>query len=203
MDQKPKSKYEDEFFGKNIVKKSSCSLWAIITLLLILLLIGISFIYFERSKFLKSSANINISTSDITSKIQKSNIEQSNPQKTIITLSESDLSNLIISKNVDFPLKNPKVKITGEKIIVSGKTGAGIISLNTEVGVLPKLNNQKLILEIIDIKTAGVSSPQKVKDLINNQLSGYLDKVTSNFGDYKIESIEIEEGYIILAVKNE
>lgn len=178
-------------------RKKPHSILSVIIVLIIIFLVLLSGVIFLRYK---SGVNLNdLSTKKISLDDNlKKQMDNQRGEKTIqIRLTEDDINKLLGTDAPDFPLKNPTVKITPEKIILSGKTGSSPLSLKVAVGIVPRVDNGKVTFDIKEIKTAGVSAPKVVIDSVNSKLKNYL-KQYSPGDDIKVTDLKLYDGYLII-----
>jgi hypothetical protein len=112
-----------------------------------------------------------------------------------IRITESELSTILNTDSKDFPLKNPLVKITPDNIIITGKTGNSPLAFKVSVGIVPRVENGKIVLDIKDVKTGGVSAPKVVTDAVNKNLSNYLSNININ-NDITVTDVKLYQGYL-------
>lgn len=176
--------------------KKGCSVWLIaliLVLIFVLLLGGIFYLKYKSNINLKNLSFQKVSLDDSF----KKQLDDQKGEKTVqIRLTDADLNKLLNLESSDFPLKNPSVKITPEKIILSGKTSNSPLSLGVAVGIVPKVNNGKIDFDIQEIKTGGVTAPKVVTDSVNSKLSSYL-KQFSLKEDVKVTDVKLYDGYLI------
>ncbi|MCL5410427.1 MAG: hypothetical protein M1324_01080 [Patescibacteria group bacterium] len=181
----------------NTESKASCSLLGIIAILVIVFILLLGGVIYLKTK---------IKVPDITKKntsenLNKSVSEQLNSQSgekiVNIRVTESDLSSAINTNSADFPLKKASVKITPDKIILSGKTSDGPFSFKLDVGIVPKVKDEKVVFDIEEIKTSGVSAPKIVTDEVNKKLSNYLSQQNLN-NEIKVTDVKLYQSYLIV-----
>lgn len=183
------------FDEEPILQKSSCSLWTVFVILIIILLIFLGLIFFIKTKNLKPQINLS-SLKNTSLSVDQSEITTKNTGDAInIRVTEIELDNVVKSTK-DFPLKKPSVKIISTKIIISGKTSDSIFGLTTEVGIVPRINDGSISFDITDIKTAGVVAPKKISDQINQNLSQYLSNLLPMTSSILVTDIKLSEGYL-------
>lgn len=167
----------------------------VVLLLVFALLLGGTF--YIKSK-MKLPKNFKTTTSlNLDQNISKQLDNQSGESVVSIRIEEKDLSDALNVNAKDFPLKNPSVKITPDKVILSGKTSNGPLAFKVEVGIVPKVENGKVVFDIKEVKTAGVSAPKMVTDEVNKNLSGYLDNIKLS-EEIIVTNIELFQGYLIV-----
>lgn len=184
---------EDE--KESPVPKSSCALWSIFLILFIILLAIIgSLFYLKTKKFATSTQIINLNINSAKTSLQSG-------EEVTLKLTEADIQNAINANDDNFPLKKASVKVNPDKIILSGKTSGGFLGLNVEVGIVPKVESGKVEFDITEIKSAGVTAPKSVSDLINKNLGQYLDGLSSSIGNVEVSKVELNAGYIMVTGK--
>lgn len=180
------------------LQKSSCSLWLVIVTLLFIFLIFLGGVLYLKTKDIFTLSNKvttqNSNNDVLNSKFSETTLKQ--PGEPIaITLTDDDLNSALISVS-DFPLKKPKIHISSDKILVSGKTSDNIFSLSVDVSIVPKATEGKIKFSITEIKAGGVSAPKKISDELNNSLSSYLDKLMPGASSINITEVKLNNGYL-------
>lgn len=174
-------------------RKSFLIVIVILLLVFVLLLCGVFYI---KNK-VKLPANFKkISSLNLDQNISKQLDDQKGESIVSIRITEDELSNVLNVNSEGFPLKKPSVKITSDKIILSGKTSNSPLSFKLDIGIVPRVENGKVVFDIEDIKTAGVSAPKVVTDEVNKSLSSYLNQVNLN-KDIKVTDVKLYQGYLI------
>lgn len=175
----------------NPIPKSSCALWFIFLLLFVILLALIGLLFYLKTKdlsFSKSKTNTNTNTS-----IQ---LDSSQGEDVTLKITEAQLQSAIKADDANFPIKKVTVKITTDKINISGKTSNNFWGLNVEVSLVPKVENGKVKFDITEIKSAGMKAPNSISDVVNNNLGQYLDGLSSSIGDVEVSAVELSSGYL-------
>ncbi len=173
------------------------SIGPVITVLIVIFLLLLSGIVFLRYGSNIHLNNFSFKKASINDNLKNQLDNQKGEKEVQIRLSEDDVNKLLNTDAPDFPLKSPSVKITPEKIILSGKTGNSPLSFKVEVGIIPQALNGKVNFDIKEIKTAGVSAPKVVTDKVNRELSSYL-KQYSPSEDIKISEVKLYNSYLVI-----
>jgi hypothetical protein len=184
----------------SISPKSSCSLWLILISLALLLLIAIGFLVFFNLRKLATPETNSPPVLNISDQISE-RLNSESGEEVTIKLTEQELDDLISAGDSNFPLKNASVKINPDKIVVSGKTGSSFLSLSVDVGIVPKVDAEKVKFEITEIKSLGVAAPKSVTETINSKLSSYLNNLSSSFNNVEVKEIKLYSGYMTIAGK--
>jgi len=174
-------------------KKAFLIVIGILLLIFVLLLCGVFYI---KNKVKLTDNFKEISSSSLEENISKQLDDQKGESTISISITEEDLFSVLNANSEGFPLKNPSVKITSDKIILSGKTSDSPLSFKHDIGMVPHVENNKVVFDIKEIKTAGVSAPKVVTDKVNKSLSDYLNQVNLN-DDIKITDVKLYQGYLI------
>ncbi|MFA4995673.1 MAG: hypothetical protein WC536_00845 [Patescibacteria group bacterium] len=174
-------------------KKAFLIVIGILLLIFVLLLCGVFYI---KNKVKLTDNFKEISSSSLEENISKQLDDQKGESTISISITEEDLFSVLNANSEGFPLKNPSVKITSDKIILSGKTSDSPLSFKLDIGMVPHVENNKVVFDIKEIKTAGVSAPKVVTDKVNKSLSDYLNQVNLN-DDIKITDVKLYQGYLI------
>ncbi len=175
--------------------KSSCSLWSVLILLVLILVlfIGVMFYFGIKKSFSISWQKVNQNTN--------SNIgldEIKNGEIIQVNISEKQLGEAIGIRQNNFPLKNAEIKINPNQVVISGKTG-GFFSAGVSVGLRPKIVDQKVKFDIVEVKSAGVSAPKLITDEVNKNLGGYLDSLSASLNNNLfVSEIKLFDGYLTL-----
>lgn len=178
-------------------RKKPHSILSVIIVLIIIFLILLAGVVFLRYKSGINLNGLSIKKISLDDNLKKQLDDQKGEKIVQFRLTEDDINKLLGTDAPDFPLKNPTVKITPEKIILSGKTGSSPLSLKVAVGIVPRVDNGKVTFDIKEIKTAGVSAPKVVTDSINSKLKNYL-KQYSPGDDIKVLDLKLYDGYLVI-----
>lgn len=175
---------------------SSLSVRTVIIVLSLVLVIGLAGIvmlkYAHFSEIRLSSSKKTTLIDDFNRKIENANLNNQSP----VIISEAE-ANTIISENKEFPLRNPKLKVFSDKIVVTGKTGSKFLPISTEIEVVPRAESGKIKYDITAIRTGGIEAPKTVKDFINAELGNNLDALFSGFSyGFRIDQVTLREGFI-------
>lgn len=170
--------------------RSSCSIFALVITLVIILLIlvtGLFYLKFKDYKFVvqENQKNQNL---DLRSKIEKQIEDQSGEESLTITVTDDDINSLL-KGYANFPLKDPSAKINESGITISGKYGL----INVDVLVLPKVENGKINYEIKEIKAAGVTAPKKISDAVSSELSNFISSKMPNTKKIYVEKVVLKD----------
>ncbi len=184
-------RYDEEAEGKT----RHPLLWVIVTLLIIFVLMLFGVFYLKSKIKMPSFPSRNNSLS-LQENISKQLEGQTGESIVSIRISENELSSILNANSEEFTLKKPSVKITPEKIILSGKTSNSPLSFKVDVGIIPKVADGKVLFEIKEIKTGGVSAPKVVTDEVNKNLSSYLSQFNIN-DDVKVTEVKLYPDYLI------
>jgi uncharacterized protein YpmS len=179
--------------------KSSCSLFSIFALLVILFIIlcgGIFYLKYKNFKIAISDSQ-NSDSVMVTNQLQNQISSVKSGEVATIKVTESDL-NQIIKESSNFPLKNPSAKIQSDQVVVSGKTSAGFFGIPLDIGVVPEVKSGKLVFNITSIKTAGVPAPKQVSDSINSSLQQYLNGSLPLANNIDVKTINLTTGLITI-----
>lgn len=180
---------EDE--ANDIIPKSSCALWSIfLFLILFLALIIGSLFYLKTKKFSFNTKKTNQNVNSIV--VPKTSIGE----EVTLKLTEDQIQNAINADDANFPLKKAKVKVNTDKIVLSGKTSNNFWGVSVEVGLVPKVESGKVVFDITEIKSAGVTAPKSISDLINNNLGQYLDGLSSSIGNIEVSAVTLNSGFM-------
>ena len=174
----------------NPIPKSSCALWSIFLLLFIILFtIVVSLFVLKTKKFSFDTPKVNLNINST----QKVSLPG---EETTLKLTEAEIQSAINANDANFPLKKAKVKVNADKIILSGKTSNAFWGLLVEVGIVPKVESGKVKFSITEIKSAGVTAPKSVSEMVNKNISQYLDGLSSSFGEIEVSAVELSSGYL-------
>ena len=179
---------EDE--SESPIPKSSCALWSIFLLLIIIFLAIVGSLYYLKTK----KFSLNRPVSDIVTNPIETNVAPGDEAS--IKITEADLQSGINTDDANFPLKKTSVKINPDKIILSGKTSNSFFSVSVDVSLVPKVDSGKVGFDITEIKSAGIAAPKSVSDLVNKNLGQYLDGLSSSLGNVEVSKIELNSGYM-------
>lgn len=171
------------------VPKSSCALWSIFLLLFIIFcaIIG-SLFYLKTKKFNFTAPKINSNANSIQQVFVSG-------EEVTLKLTEEQIQSAINASDNNFPLKKSKVKINSDKIILSGKTSNNFWGVSVEVFLVPRVDSGKVKFDITEIKSAGLTAPKSISDMINQNLGKYLDGLSSSIGDIEVSKVELNSGY--------
>jgi len=175
------------------IPKSSCALWSILLLLIIILLAVIGSLFYLKTKKFSSSApkvNLNINSSQLISLPGEA---------ATVKLTEAQIQSAINTNDASFPLKKATVKVNTDKIILSGKTSNSFWGVSVEVSLVPRVDLGKVVFDITEIKSAGVTAPKSVSDMVNKSLGQYLDGLSSSVGNIEVTSVKLDQGYMTIA----
>jgi len=138
----------------------------------------------------------NTTSTETNDVLNKFNVEK-NGSQTKIVLSEDDL-NVLAKENLGNLLSSPKTKIYSDKIELSG-TLNNFFDRKASISLKPKIDNNKLSVEIIDIKISFFGTPE----FIRNQVSRSIDKILEQKVNTKnnIENILLENGQMTVILK--
>lgn len=179
-----------EGIENNPIPKSSCALWSIFLFLFIILFIIVgSLFYLKTKKFTASAPKVNLN-------INSSQAAALPGDKVTITLTEAQIQSAINADDANFPLKKATIKVNTDKIILSGKTSNSFLGVSVEVGLVPKVDSRKVKFDITEIKSAGVTAPKTVSDLVNKNLGQYLDGLSASVGNIEVSSIQLNSGFM-------
>jgi hypothetical protein len=172
----------------------SCVLVPIFCFCLFLGILALVIINVKNINFKNTKANTtSTETNDV---LNKFNVEK-NGSQTKIVLSEDDL-NVLAKENLGNLLSSPKSKIYSDKIELSG-TLNNFFDRKASISLKPKINNNKLSVEIIDIKISFFGTPE----FIRNQVSRSINKIIEQKVNTKnnIENILLENGQMTVILK--
>lgn len=178
-----------------VIPKSSCALWSIFLILFIILLAIIgSLFYLKTKKFSVSTPKVNVNIN--------SELSASTSGETIsIKLTEAQIQSAINTNDANFPLKKATVKVNPDKIVLSGKTSNKFWGVLVEVGLVPRVESGKVVFDITEIKSAGVTAPKSISDLVNKNLGQYLDGLSSSLGNIEVSKVGLNSGFIMVTGK--
>lgn len=180
---------------KSEEKTSRPLLWVVVALLIIFILM-LAGAFYLKSKIKMPSFPSRSSSLSLDENISKQLEDQIGESIVSIRISEDELSSILNANSEEFPLKKASVKITPEKIILSGKTSNSSLSFKVDVGIVPKVSEGKVVFEIKEIKTGGVSAPKVVTDEVNKNLSSYLSQFNLN-DDVQVTEVKLYQDYLI------
>lgn len=184
---------EDE--ADNPVPKSSCALWSIFLILFIILLAIIgSLLYLKTKKFSYNAPKVNLN-------INSSEQLALPGEEVTVKLTEAQIQSAINTNDANFPLKKATVKVNSDKIVLSGKTSDSFWGVSVEVGLVPKVENGKVKFDITEIKSAGMTAPKSISDMVNTNLSQYLDGLSSSVGNVEVSKVELNPGFVTVTGK--
>jgi uncharacterized protein YpmS len=115
-----------------------------------------------------------------------------------LQISDSQLEEILKLDSADFPIKKSSIKITPEKIILSGRNGSSLFSLKVDVGLLPKVKGDKIALEIISIESLGVVAPKQITDAIRPALEKAFADIYSVPANINIKEIKLNTGTFVI-----
>lgn len=171
--------------------KSSCSILALaITLIVILLVLlsGLFYLKFHNVEIINSEKSKDL---PLSAKIENQIADQKNDDSITLTINEMDLNSLLNNYS-NFPLKNPTLTIDEKGILMKGKYSV----LNVEVLIVPKIENNKIKYDIVEIKAAGVAAPKKISDTLNSELSTFISSQLPSSKKIKFEEMTLQKGII-------
>lgn len=169
---------------------SSISFSVILFLLFIILAVGILYVVYARGVFVIDSSPLNLSS--LWSKTNKANPPAS--EGNFIRVSEDDLKKALKISDPSFPIKKADLTISNSGILLIGKTSESILSLKIEVKILPRVENEKLVLSIEEIRSAGVIAPKSVIDLFTPQINTVLEN--TKLVDGKVKDVRLFPKYM-------
>jgi len=115
-----------------------------------------------------------------------------------LQISDSQLEEILKLDSPDFPIKKSSIKITPEKIILSGRNGSSFLSLKVDVGLLPKVKGDKIALEIVSIESLGVVAPKQITDAIRPALERALANIYNIPANINIKEIKLNPGAMVI-----
>ena len=185
---------EDE--ANDTIPKSSCALWSIFLFLILFLALIIGSLFCLKTK------NFSFKTSKTNQNVN-SIVVPPTPigEEVTLRLTEDQIQKAINADDVNFPIKKSTVKVNTDKIILSGKTSNSFWGINVEVGIVPKVEEGKVVFNITEIKSAGVIAPKSISDLINNNLGQYLDGLSSSVGNIEVSAVTLNTGFMTVMGK--
>lgn len=184
---------EDE----EVVQKSSCSLRVVLLILAVIFLI----LLFAILRMKNSARENNTKSADEISLIANTDQEKIDStalgEEIDIKITAEQLDSAIKSIT-DFPLKKTSVTIDSSKVLISGKTSNSIFGLSVDVSVLPKIVNEDINYEILEIKASGVTAPKAISDQINQNLANSMSGILPSDSRINITDIKLFDGYLEL-----
>lgn len=126
--------------------------------------------------------------------IQKSDKENHTEMNKEMKITEKELENTI-TKSTGL-VENLKINFENSKVTASGTVKP---SQNFETSIIPKVEDEKLKLELSNLKIGSTNPPQ----ILLNQIQGAINKtVDKNINSkHKIKSVIIKEEELILIIK--
>lgn len=177
--------------------KKSCSMWAIILVLVAIMLALLGGVFYFKYKIKDIDIKNPFSLESVDKSLQKQLSDQAGEKEVTLTIKEADLESAINADSAEFPLKNASVKITSDKIILSGRTSNSPFSFKLDVGIIPVVSNGSVMFTITEIKTAGVAAPKVITDKVNNELKSYLENSSSVLSkDIDVKSVKLNSGFL-------
>ncbi|MEK7096598.1 MAG: hypothetical protein AAB881_01460 [Patescibacteria group bacterium] len=169
---------------------SSISLSVILFLFFIILAVGILYVVYARGVFVIDGSPLNLSS--IWTKTSKNTPPAS--EGNVVRINEEDLGRDLKINDPSFPVKKANLTISNSGILLIGKTGESFLSLKIEIKILPKVENEKLILSIAEIKSAGVVAPKSIIDIFTPQINTILEN--TKITDGKVKDVRLFPKYM-------
>lgn len=165
----------------------------------VILIIGFVFIILEIGAFWlsgflpKKIDSLSLSKNvDIKEKVDLSKKDQ--PVQ--ITVTEEEINSQLKQSNL--PIYNPKVSILPDAIALEGRSSKNILSLRLKVKIVPKVENNKIVLDVVSFEGEGIEAPQSLIDKatpeINKEFQNFLN-LPSNFA---LSDIRLFKGYLVI-----
>jgi len=172
----------------------SCVLVPIFCFCLFLGILALIIINAKNIDFKNTKANT--TSTETNNALDKFNIEK-NGSQTKIVLNEDDLDALA-KENFGNLLSSPKSKIYPDKIELSG-TLNNFLDRKTLISLNPKVSNNKLSVEIIDIKISFIGTPKFLRNQISSSINKIIEQKINTKND--IENILLENGQMTVILK--
>ena len=118
-----------------------------------------------------------------------------------IRITDKELGETLKINTPDFPLKKAVIKVSPDKIILSGRSGKSILSLKVDVTLMPKIEYDKITLEIASIDSLGVVAPKQIVDLVKPALASKLSSVYEIPANLQITEVKQNDGNLLLIGK--
>lgn len=186
------------------IPKESISLTAVLVFLGFIFVLLAGMLFYLRYSSWSPFADIfqkkipqSIGFSDLYNK----NKNQSGGETAEIKITEDALAQSVGVTNPDFPLKKPILSIKPEGILISGKTSTSFLGVPIDVLFEPKVENDKLVFSIKEIKAGGVIAPPKISNSLTPKMNGIFKNAFTGSENLTIVSVRTLVRYLIIEVK--
>ncbi len=145
-------------------------------------------------KFLPQKANL----ANLSALVTEGTKEKKIGEKFDVKITETQLGQSLDLKNTNFPIKKPSLKISPDKIILSGRAGASALSLSVNVGLSPVIESNHIKLEITSIESLGVVAPKEIVDIIRPALEPILNNIYTAPANINLTTVTLYQGHLII-----
>ncbi|OQA03756.1 MAG: hypothetical protein BWY68_00652 [bacterium ADurb.Bin400] len=225
-DQEKITKQQNELYAdldSERIKGSFCTLWMVLVVLVAILVLLVSLLFVYRAKISAVTAKyfsfnssqhllgqdllnnpevinkLKTISTEINHQTAGGEIAVDENGHTIIRVDDKELSRAAGLEDPVFPLKNAALHIYSQGITLTGKTKEGWLSMNVEAVLAPRLEPDRILFEIVEIKVAGVSAPKQVRQKLDPQLSILVGNMVEGENQLKLTNITLYDGYLELA----
>jgi len=124
------------------------------------------------------------------------------------TFTESEVTSYIVkqiestqTEGETIPVANPQIKFTKGQVWIYGTFKTDSSSFNGLVVVSPKVQNGKLIVEVVRMDLGPIQVPKSLLEQVNEQIQSSLDEQLDQSSNLMLTDITIREGEIDVAGK--
>ncbi|MEI6498544.1 MAG: hypothetical protein WCO23_01130 [bacterium] len=199
---KDKSLSTDLFEGmqKDFDRKYKRDYILVVSLLIVIFLIPIFLMVTFRSNFEIGNFSLGSKKQDFnfSALVSDQSLEKKTGESFNVKITEKQLAEMLGVDSPDFPLQKASLKINSDKIIISGRNGTSLLALKIDIGLLPKVDNGKVTLEIVSIESLGVVAPKQITDAIQPKLAKMFADIYSVPPNITISNINLEPKTIII-----
>ena len=171
------------------VIKSSCSLFVVLVALFVIFILFVVFLIIPDKKDLIRLRSLHKEIPSVTDKIN--DVKLTSGEKLTLTLNEEELGKAVGIEEEMFPLKKASLSISREAITIKGKTSDKLLSPLIEVQLVPKIEKNKIVFEIKNIKTSGINAPKFIADPLSEKLKDYMTVSYESFEQYSLEEVQL------------
>ena len=190
--EKTENQTEGIFKETEIVTNKQSILPVVLILLIFFLIIESGVI------FLSGFLSGNIKNLDIKTEINLGAKIKSSPknQQVELKITEGELADGLTNSNIS--LYNPSVSIMPDAIYISGRTSKSILSLHVKAKVVPAVKDGKIVLDIINFESDGISAPQSIIDTASPKINQYLKEFINLPDNFVVSGVNLFKSYLVI-----